>query len=510
MTAPPLANPTYQVLLYHGVHGDDVALDLRNSSGKHISRSRFDKEMRILRDARPIVTMADIAAAHRGERDLPHGAVAVTFDDGYRNNYEIAWPVLRHYAIPATIYLTTGYIGTGKVMWTDRLEAAILAAPKSSVTIETRDRARTYELQSIAQKIEALNNIKAICKRLPNSVKDQVVDDVCRQLGAQDMPDHPLYRFMNWDQVREMNASPLTSFGAHTITHASLLKVPEDRMRHEITQSIATVSQQLGAPCHDFAYPEGLASDYNDTVISHLRTLGIDHAPSAIDGTNQIGHTDPFHIRRQMVGFDGRPFPIAATAPPMVNPATATPSPTFTLFGRDLASEVAIIAEIGVNHEGDLASASKMVELAAEAGADAVKFQSYTPNRFVAADDAERLERVTRFALDEADHRHLAQVAKRSGIAFFSSAITEDWVPLIAEIGAAIKIASGDLTFEPVIRLAARQDRPLLVSTGAGTTAEVARMIGWVREERAAEGLAERLVVMHCVSEYPTPLEHAN
>ena len=179
------------------------------------------------------------------------------------------------------------------------------------------------------------------------------------------------------------------------------------------------------------------------------------------------------------------------------------------LFGKDLVREVAIVAEIGVNHEGDVEVASRLLALAAKSGADAVKFQSYTPARFVSAADPERLARVSRFALDEDALRRLAGEALEHGVAFFSAAISEDWVPLIARLGAAIKIASGDLDFEPVIRAAARCGKPVILSTGLGTTDEIDRAVSWIIEESGTTALADRLVLMQCVSAYPTPLEEA-
>jgi len=180
------------------------------------------------------------------------------------------------------------------------------------------------------------------------------------------------------------------------------------------------------------------------------------------------------------------------------------------IFGKSIDDDVIVVAEIGVNHEGDPASAQRLLELAAEAGADAVKFQTYTPERFVSADDAQRLERVRRFGLSDSDFRALAARAAELGIGFFSSAITEDVVPLLAELGLAIKIASGDITFEPVIRAAAATGRVVILSTGAATEAEVDRAVEWVADETGSDALAERLVLLHCVSAYPTPFEQAN
>ena len=180
------------------------------------------------------------------------------------------------------------------------------------------------------------------------------------------------------------------------------------------------------------------------------------------------------------------------------------------LFDKDLDRDVVVVAEIGVNHEGDVDAASRLVRLAAEAGADAVKFQTYTPARFTASGDRERLARVTKFALDQAAHRRLAREAADRGVHFFSTPLTEDVVPFLDELCPAFKIASGDLTFEPVIRAATRTGKPVILSTGAGTVDEIERAVGWVREDIGVDRLADRLVLMHCVSAYPTPVEQAN
>lgn len=180
------------------------------------------------------------------------------------------------------------------------------------------------------------------------------------------------------------------------------------------------------------------------------------------------------------------------------------------LFGKNLERDVAIIAEIGVNHEGDVDKASELLRLAAGAGADAVKFQSYTPERLASADDRERLERVARFAIDEAAHRRLAREAEALGVVFFSSAITEDMVPLIAELSPAIKIASGDIDFEPVIRACAATGLPVLLSTGNAELEEIDQAVEWVRDEIGSAELEDRLVLLQCVSAYPAPADEAN
>lgn len=180
------------------------------------------------------------------------------------------------------------------------------------------------------------------------------------------------------------------------------------------------------------------------------------------------------------------------------------------LFGKDLDREVVVVAEIGSNHEGNPEAARRLIRLAAEAGADAVKLQTFTPSHFIAADDTERLARVSQFRLGEEAHRQLAAEAASLGIAIFSTAVTEDVVPLLDELFPAIKIASGDLDFEPVIRSAAATSKPLILSTGLGTVDEIDRAVGWIADASPHIPLSERLVLMHCVSAYPAPLEEAN
>jgi N,N'-diacetyllegionaminate synthase len=180
------------------------------------------------------------------------------------------------------------------------------------------------------------------------------------------------------------------------------------------------------------------------------------------------------------------------------------------LFGKDLTADVAFVAEIGVNHEGSFEAARTLVRQAAAAGADAIKLQTYTPERFASADDPERLARVRRFGLDAEALAVLARDAAENGSVLFSTAVTEDVVPLLAGLFPVIKIASGDVTFEPVIRAAAATGKPVILSTGAADADEVAAAVGWFADAVAPVPVAERLVLMQCTATYPAPVEEAS
>ncbi len=180
------------------------------------------------------------------------------------------------------------------------------------------------------------------------------------------------------------------------------------------------------------------------------------------------------------------------------------------LFGKDLDKDVPIIAEIGVNHEGSIEDALNLITLAYKSGADAVKFQSYTPERYISNNDKDRYSRVKKFHINQEDHIKLINHAKKIGINFFSTPVTEDWLPFLSKNTSAIKIASGDITFEPIIKEAAKTNLPVILSTGASNINEINKAISWFKESSEDKEISNRLILMHCVSLYPTPLEKAN
>ncbi len=180
------------------------------------------------------------------------------------------------------------------------------------------------------------------------------------------------------------------------------------------------------------------------------------------------------------------------------------------LFEKNTETDTVIVAEIGVNHEGDLDKALELIELAAKAGADAVKFQTYTPSRYACANDAERLARTGKFALDMSDWVVLKEKASSLNIGFFSTPLSEDVVSDLDPLCPVFKIASGDITFEPVVRAAAATGKPLLVSTGCATLEEIDAAVRWVQEEAKDAPLQDRLALLHCVAAYPTAIEEAN
>jgi N,N'-diacetyllegionaminate synthase len=173
----------------------------------------------------------------------------------------------------------------------------------------------------------------------------------------------------------------------------------------------------------------------------------------------------------------------------------------------DTDERVLVAAEIGNNHEGDAGVARELVEAAAEAGADAVKFQTFRTEHYVSRLDAERFTRLESFRLSFEEFEELAALAHNLGLLFVSTPFDLGSAAFLGRVADAIKIASGDNDFEPLLVCAAATRRPMLVSAGLAETGAIRRTVDLVRREWAGED--HGLAVLHCVSAYPVPPEEA-
>jgi N-acetylneuraminate synthase len=207
---------------------------------------------------------------------------------------------------------------------------------------------------------------------------------------------------------------------------------------------------------------------------------------------------------------------------------------------------VFIIAEAGVNHNGSPDTARELIDVAAQAGANAVKFQTFHAEAIISSSarkapyqiantgsDESQLEMVRRLELSADDHHALFEHAHRRGIEFLSTPADLGSVHLLTEILHLhrLKIASGEVTNQPLLLAVARTGRELILSTGMSSLSEVERALevlafGFVsaaeerptqrataeayRGERGQTLLRERVTLLHCTTEYPAPAQHAN
>ena len=163
-----------------------------------------------------------------------------------------------------------------------------------------------------------------------------------------------------------------------------------------------------------------------------------------------------------------------------------------------------IIAEIGVNHEGDVDSAEQMIRLAAEAGADAVKFATFTIDNYISVNQPERKAKIAPFALSHDNFRHLANVAAEMDVTFFSTPLHPSDVDFLDNIAPIFKMASGDLDNTDALRYVLSKGKPTIVSTGYGGEPEVRRAVETILDVRPSARENGSVLLMHCVGAYPT------
>lgn len=236
------------ILLYHR-----VAAREDNWSLESVSPETFEQHIKYLRRSYEFLSLNGLAQCMRQEKPLPQKAVVVTFDDGYKDNYLHAYPILKKYSIPATIFLTSGHIGTGKLFWWDRVSYFVQHATVNHLDME---RLGSYLLASDDDKLRAGSVIIEKLKVLPEDVKNSLIEELadgCRvSIPAEIGKDF----ILSWDEVMEMNGHGI-EFGAHSVNHPVLVNLPPDEARWEISQSKKDIEEKLRQPVTTFAYPNG-------------------------------------------------------------------------------------------------------------------------------------------------------------------------------------------------------------------------------------------------------------
>ncbi|RAI42852.1 polysaccharide deacetylase family protein [Rhodoplanes roseus] len=203
------------------------------------------------------VDFVSLDEVHRrlAERDFGRRFVAFTFDDGYRDNKEWAYPILKRHGIPFAIYVPTSFPDRLGELWWAALEAVI--AGNSAIVLEMRGRDCRVECATSAEKSEAFALLYAWLRAMPS---DAMMMDAVRELAARYRVDIAAIcdsLCMSWDEIRDIAADPLVTIGAHTVNHVMLAKACDTVARSELKMGCAVLETALGAPPRHLAYPYG-------------------------------------------------------------------------------------------------------------------------------------------------------------------------------------------------------------------------------------------------------------
>lgn len=258
--------PRPVILMYHRVATPAVdPWDLA------VSPHRFEEQVAALVAHRTVLPLAELAR-QAGAGELPADALAITFDDGYVDNLEVALPVLQRHAAPATVFVSTGYVGSDREYWWDELARMLLGGGGD---------------------LGSYHSAWARLKAMDDAEREEAMAELRRTHlpAAPDPTDLP----MTADELAVLAAEPLITIGAHSVTHASLKQLPPSLRESEIAGSRSACEAFTGRPVELFAYPFG---DVDRATRDAVAAAGFSSACSTEPRSIRRSGEDPLTLPR--------------------------------------------------------------------------------------------------------------------------------------------------------------------------------------------------------------------
>ena len=287
-------SPTVWILRYHSIsdHKDQNFRYLTPSIA--VSRVVFESHIAFLSRCYPIITLDDVAAWLNGAISLQRQAVVITFDDGYRDNYRYAYPILKKHRAPATFYVVTDAIGNAHPLWTSELREILYRARQSRVTLSFIGGV-PIELSDETAKKQTAQAIARIMRRSDGNTRAEIFRELRAKLAMENngFLDQVM---MNWDELREMTRHGMC-IGSHTISHPLLPEISQEQAAVELTSSKTKIEEELAAPVRHFAYPNpGGSVHVNEAVKTLVRRAGYVTARTSSKGS-VCRDSDPLELK---------------------------------------------------------------------------------------------------------------------------------------------------------------------------------------------------------------------
>ena len=252
----------------------------------------FDKQMAYLATNYHVVSMVQLLDACREDGELPPGSVMVTFDDAYLDFADCAWPIMKRYQLPATLFVPTAFPDhPERIFWWDRLQYALEHSSRHSVLNTPAGR---FSLETPKLRMKAYRSIRDHLKTLSYTETLSWTHQICTELDAPPAP----HRVLGWDALRQLAEDGVT-LGAHTRRHRPLNQLSPEEIKEEVRGSLQDIEREIGTVLPIFAYPDGR---FNDEVVEAVKRAGIVVAFTTIRGSNDIKQADRLRLRRINVG----------------------------------------------------------------------------------------------------------------------------------------------------------------------------------------------------------------
>jgi len=290
------------ILAYHRIVSVDepqtYPLDLGLISA---TRDEFDSQMRAVREFANPVSLDTIADAVTHRRTLPERAVAVTFDDGFCDTFEAAYPILKRHAVPATVFVSTNLIESNEPFWFEITAHLMLRVPPRAIVFDECPEGLPSADDEAARR-ESIGKLHRLLKTCANPRRRALVEEwrarFARLIDARaDSLSRPIVKAQMLEMVRDG-----IDFGSHTVSHPNLVLESNDVIERELRDSKAWLERLLERPVRSLAYPFGTPDTYDARVMAAARACGYELAASFRQGVNWLDSPEPMELRRIGIG----------------------------------------------------------------------------------------------------------------------------------------------------------------------------------------------------------------
>lgn len=282
-----------RILCYHNVSNEKSDYNMT-----HVSVHNFRDQMKYIKENYDVVRLEDVyKEVYMDSRD----AVAITFDDGYHEIFVNALPILEYYNIPATVFVTTGNIGTNKENWTDNIVRSIFEPTRKRDYFEVYDNLLSgrWFTQSQEERYGFYRNINYFFKHLGKDKRKYYENLLLKWAGLTEYG-REYRKILSENELRELSDNALISIGTHTVTHPSLNNIDVSEQEWEIVRSKKTIEDIIQKEVSIFAYPFGTKNDFSEATIELLKKHNFKMAVSTMN-QEFTGETSCYCIPRQIM-----------------------------------------------------------------------------------------------------------------------------------------------------------------------------------------------------------------
>jgi peptidoglycan/xylan/chitin deacetylase (PgdA/CDA1 family) len=236
------------IIMYHSVNQINKTFIIPS-----VTPDVFESQIQYLQSNFQLISLDKLSEMLKGSLKLPRKAVVVTLDDGYSDNFTYAYPILRKYGVPATVFVSSGYIDRFRVYWWDLVDYFVETYSANKVSLRGIG---TLSLKSETDRLAAKKTIRRILKKMPEKEFNKIVNEVSLMLGKREICELSKRRMLSWAEIMEMHYGGI-SFGAHTVNHKTLTKTHTELCKTEIIQSKDEIEKKLKSKVTSFCFPSG-------------------------------------------------------------------------------------------------------------------------------------------------------------------------------------------------------------------------------------------------------------